>query len=153
MNGAWLALHGKDQATVDGGCMFGLYSADGVNRIGLEGNVADGSLLWDNNDLGGSTIVAKNFDNYGGYIKFASGEIRQWGVEIKAPNQTQTITFPISFTTRQFLIIQPSSSSYTSYDFQVAIKAEIDNLISNDYIVKTNYPDGNVSVNWFAIGY
>lgn len=64
-------------------------------------------------DIAGSAIVAKSSLGTNGYIKLASGEIRQWGYV--ASGTDDTITFPIAFTGNfSFCAIAESVNTYVS---------------------------------------
>ena len=139
LNGAWLLLGGKDSGNPGG--TFGLYSADGTNRVGLEGIVSDRSLKWDNADLGGSSIVAKSFGGASSYIKRADGLILQWGMEVVTANVAKDIDFPITFVDSYFPQISPSQASGGVMSVQ---------RTSNLKMTVTNDTSGYIF--WFAIG-
>jgi hypothetical protein len=99
--GATLNLCGKDYSGNPGRFILG--AADGTNTPKLVG-FPDGRMIWDNNDLAGSAIVAKSLTNENSwYYKLASGLIVQGGLT-STPSFTNTtggsymdFNLPISF--------------------------------------------------------
>ncbi|WP_297966686.1 phage tail protein [uncultured Anaerovibrio sp.] len=56
------------------------------------------ALTWNGDDLGESAIVAKSMGSINGYVKNASGELRQWGITGGVNvGDTRVVTFPVSF--------------------------------------------------------
>ena len=89
-----LRLIGIDDPNAGG--QFWLRAGNDTNLVALEGTPS-GALTWNNNDLGGSAIVAKKLGE-NGYIKYASGLIIQWGAKAMTEGYTATTTLPISYT-------------------------------------------------------
>lgn len=107
---------------------------------------SDGRLLWNDNDVAGSAIVAKSLDA-NGYIKYASGLIVQWGkLDFSATSKWQA--FPITYTQIPIVISSLAGAG-----------AEI--IISCDCLSPTGFTcyankitaGGTNHVRWLAIGY
>jgi hypothetical protein len=149
--GPYFILYGKDFEWEQMQGAFLLASNDMNNHIayGLVG-LPNGTLTWDNNDLGGSAIVAKSL-GANGYIKYASGLILQWWSNCTPTyDSTSTIiTFPILFSYWNHYAITVSSNGFST--------VTVDNTYHNASNVKLKHSSVSSSVNaafdWIAIGY
>ena len=140
---------------------FSLVAQDSENTIGLSGNV-NGTLAWNNNDLGGSAIIAKSLGATG-YIKYASGLLLQWGDAGSVESVAEVGTcmyniFPLSFITN-YRIVACTQSTLSQIlgdsTFSINYLPDISTL-SKVYFKKADKL-GNFSSSggylWFAIGY
>jgi hypothetical protein len=96
---SWLMLFGKNFTGSQGAGSFILRTGGGKALHGK----ADGTLTWNENDLGGSAIVASYFGANSWYVKNAKGFIVQGG-KVATSNMTAhtgardtTVALPISF--------------------------------------------------------
>ena len=80
----------------------------GVMRIGCSNHslflCPDGRMMWDNNDIGASGVIAKMLGETG-YVKYASGLIIQWGLSGVPINHISAITSPVAFSTLTYTVI------------------------------------------------
>lgn len=101
--GANLNLFGGEDNEIDPNCngFFQLRAqelANGVTNTSTLNGTPTGQLTWNNNDLGGSAIVASYINSIAShYIKYASGLIYVWGDQYVTGTLTPEILFPISF--------------------------------------------------------
>lgn len=107
---------------------------------------SDGRLLWNDNDLAGSAIVAKSLDA-NGYIKYASGLIMQWG-KLGFSELSKWQTFPITYTQSPVVV-----SSLAGTGTEIIISCEC--LTPTGFTCHANkISTGGINyVRWFAIGY
>ena len=120
----------------------------------LKGNLApivnaafSGTLKHGNNDLAGSGIVAKSMIGTGGYIKYASGLIIQFGHYSNVPSTETVITYPISMPAFQSISIEQIDDGLVGSKSIVCGK-----LNESGFTVKV-VQGGISSIRWLAIGY
>lgn len=150
LKGAWLNLSGKDSS---GGGSFTLFTANGTIRKALTGN-HDGSLTWNNNDLGGSAIVAKSLGTTG-YTKRADGLIEQWG-QTTAPatvSENVPVTFPITFPNAVSSVVITSEGNLTEGNSPMSYTQVIDVTNSGFKYRSFFISPGEIKKYWRAIGY
>lgn len=136
---ATLVLHGGSEGSLPGG--FVLAARNANNQVNLVG-VPYGDLAWNNNDLGGSAIVAKSL-GVNGYIKYASGLILQWGAVATISTTEKNINYPIAFSTYGEVVA-----------FGYACYVELRGSSTTGFTVKSNSSTGdNTSLRYIAIGY
>lgn len=147
--GAQLTLFGRlnDNSLSAGSFELMTVDSNQQNPIYLKG-LSTGALSWNNNDLGGSAIVAKSL-GANGYIKYASGLIVQWGsvsnAEAFSGIYESLITFPVSF-------------SNANYSLQVTMLGE-SNSFSGIRVGATSVNQADVftaisaGLGYIAIGY
>ena len=120
----------------------------------LKGNLApivnaafSGTLKHGGNDLAGTAIVAKSLTPNGGYIKYASGLVIQFGHYSDVPSRETVITYPVSMSGFQCVSIEQIDDGLVGGKSIVCGK--LDGL---GFTVKT-VQGGVSSIRWLAIGY
>ena len=133
--------------TVSDGTVVWTISRD-LGLIG-GGALTGSALTFNGNDLAGSAIVAKSFGQTG-YIKFASGLIMQWGVNVVGTTNTE-VTFPISFTSALYNVTCSAqrTGAGQSTDFPIAVYHDENRTTTKMYLrcSQSSY------VSWQVIGY
>ena len=144
-HGAFLDLFGEDFTENPNG--FWLSCSLGARLIGKP----DGTLIWNDNDLGGSAIVAKSLSGSNGYVKRANGEIIQWGLEYEVTSSGKTVQYPISFpnATERVIVSPYYYTSSPATDPNTIVYVE--NTNGSQFSVKSNSAS-YVRVLWMAIG-
>ena len=120
----------------------------------LKGNLApivnaafSGTLKHGGNDLAGTAIVAKSLSPNGGYIKYASGLVIQFGHYPNVPSTETVITYPISMPAFQSISIEQIDDGFIGGKSIACGK-----LNESGFTVKV--VQGNASsIRWLAIGY
>lgn len=157
-DGAQLSLFGRNNDASNAGC-FELMAIDVNQRNPTYLRGASTYLRWDNNDLGGSAIVAKSL-SYEGYIKYASGLIIQWGYAKKnstliipanstAGKYDANVTFPISFTSTAYKVAVTPNAAAPCY--AVALSFSTSSCEISTFLQETTLV--GIDVRYIAIGY
>ena len=107
----------------------------------------NGNLTWNNTDLAGSGIVAKSLTGTGGYIKYASGLVIQFGNRSNVPSTETVITYPISMPAFQSISIEQIDDSLIGGKLIACGKFN-----ASGFTVKS-VQGGASSIRWLAIGY
>lgn len=140
---AVLDLCGKDHPSAKG--YFSLEANDGTNSKTLLGT-PDGILDWGDKDLGGSAIVAKSLGK-NGYIKYASGQIWQWGTF--GNEDSTTADFPIAFATNNVRIVATPQD-----DTRTGVSVTVHNVSTTSFVCDILNNAGLAKdVDWIAVGY
>jgi hypothetical protein len=106
------------------------------------------SLTWNGNDLGGSSIVAKSFGSYTGYVKYASGLIVEWGLAICTAGTVVDVTLPITYTNSCIIVTGNLVDDNVNYPIAQAWPtiSEPNSKIS----IRSNH---NNHVGWITLGF
>lgn len=142
-SGGELVLYGRQRDDRYAGAFALLSMISGGSEKTLFG-YPDGTLTWGNNDLGGSSIVAKDFA-YNSYRKTADGMIMQWGFVERTSND-MSVVFPISYSTRTMVVATPRNTSSTAKTY-----CTIANKTITGFDVSVT--DAVNYVDWIAIGF
>lgn len=125
----------------------------GVARIGCSNHslflCPDGRMMWENNDIGASGVVAKMLGE-SGYIKYASGLIMQWGLSGAPVNHLSEIVFPVAFSTLTYTVIAIAALGVEDYG-ERSIGLQGQSRTHNGcklYVARVDSP----SAHYFAIG-
>ena len=152
--GTAIQLDAKDAGAVNGPRLSLIASSDEdttqyqLQIYGRNGLLRYGSPPNSYNDLGGSAIVAKSISGNSNFIKFASGEIRQWGRATISTAGTR-VTFPLSFPTQcTAVLIQPYDDATYSHSLVCYIANDID---KTGFSAKTN--NYGATGMWMAVGF
>lgn len=144
--GAFLDMFGKDHNQYP--YEFWLNSGD-YRLVGKP----NGTLTWNNNDLGGASIVAKSLGTTG-YIKYASGLVMQWGnaTNLPASQDVVPVTFPITFPNGVGSVVITSAGDYGNQ--RGFSWGQIKDVTTTGFKLSEASTDvDSQGKNWFAIGY
>lgn len=155
--GAYIQLNGS-QRSGNGGAFYIVANAENSIKynalIGKATGIYEGELLWGNNDLGGSAIVAKSLGTTG-YSKRADGLIEQWG-QTTAPatvSDNVPVTFPITFPNAVSSVVITSEGNLTEGNSPMSYTQVID-VTNSGFKYRSFYNSpGEIKKYWRAIGY
>lgn len=151
-NGGYITICGKD--VLDG--EIAITGCDESNSIQLDLVPRTQRLSLRLNsridyDLGGSAIVAKSLGE-NGYIKLASGEIRQWGQRTISIAGDYPLTLPISYSNASSWRITATAKRASAYNTNINVQIIDGTKTANSITLNTSEGSG-YSIEWVAIGY